>query len=507
MPNPSALPAQFVGREDYIQRFVSRLEHFRFFVYSGISGIGKTSLLLRLAQEAQRSGLRSAQYLPVYPGETVASLLTRLECRLLGRARLDRPSAADPYARLIDLLTSHGTVLMLDGLHNLRREDLPALVRLFGRHRGGSYRVLGALRGELEVSAVDRSSVHMERLRALNVGEVEQLMGSTTMSPELRARALADANRGGALAHPLTCRYVLALGQGELPEQDFLSSQSARSEHAFRSFMPYLLPRMPRELQDLLGTLTRIGMPLERRLIGDALSRGIEPLIAQGLVNTIDGHVYVHQLVGLYFNQGAALVGDAARQVATALQSYAHTTGEPVAAVRAAEVLAAAGFTVEAVDSLAQSWSWARDPGFMEAYLKTLATIPSDDVLAPRLRLLSAQARVRQGNPATSLPDLERLGATPDDWTRRRALVALAHTQSQLRAYNKVIEAFEALRLTEPPADDLLSVGTLAADAMVRGDQLQAAEALIITLLRDVGERHGFEASLRRLLARVMAMV
>ena len=48
-------------------------------MYGGIAGIGKTSLVLRLAKETRQFGLKGAIYMPLWPGEAIASILARVE--------------------------------------------------------------------------------------------------------------------------------------------------------------------------------------------------------------------------------------------------------------------------------------------------------------------------------------------------------------------------------------------------------------------------------------------
>jgi len=76
-----APPDNFVGRDEYANRFKARVEHFRFFIYEGISGIGKTSLILRLAKETKSLGITRGIYLNLWPGEGIGSILARVEAR------------------------------------------------------------------------------------------------------------------------------------------------------------------------------------------------------------------------------------------------------------------------------------------------------------------------------------------------------------------------------------------------------------------------------------------
>ena len=503
-----APPANFVGREEYVARLKARLEHFRFFLYEGISGIGKTSLLLRLAQETKAVGLEGALYLPVNPGEGVSSILARLECRLQGHGRVNLDQQGDPYVRLVELLDSRKLVLVLDSLQNLRRDDLPALTRMFYKAKTGHYRVLGAIRGDPGLSAMDRGQLHMERLGALTASEVKALATQFKFDGEPLALLEADATRGGAVGQPLLLRCLLSLcGPTNLPPKEFLDTQSARSVHAFKAFLPYFDKHLPAAERLLVENFVRLGMPVSLNVARGALGANVDHALTHGLLDNVDGDVVVHHLVSQAFSGGQPLQAEPAQQVAKHLQERAANLGEPLAAIRAAEVLAHAGFTETAVESLAHSWEWARDPGFLEAYLKTLATVPAREGLGSRLKLLSVQARMRQGNPIAVLGEMERLAEDPDVWTRARALASLAYIQSELDGHTKVVAAYEALQKVGEGGDAemMLSTGILAAEALVRLDRLSDGEALIQNLLKNPSNTSIQSGELRRMLGRIEA--
>ena len=501
-----APPANFVGREDYVTRLKARLEHFRFFLYEGISGVGKTSLLLRLAQEAKAVGIEGALYLQVNPGEGVSSILARLECRLQGHGRVNLDQQGDPYVRLVELLDSRKLALILDSLQNLRRDDLPALTRMFYKAKTGNYRVFGAIRGDPGLSAMDRGQLHMERLGALSPAEVRALATQFKFEGEALAALEADATRGGAVGQPLLLRCLLSLcGPANLPPKEFLDTQSARSVHAFKAFLPYFEKHLPAPERKLVGSIVRLGMPISLDVARAVLGSDVDHALSHGLLDNVDGDLVVHHLVSQAFSGGQPLQDEPAQQVAKHLQERAAKLGEPLAAIRAAEVLAHAGFTETAVESLAHSWEWARDPGFLEAYLKTLATVPARDGLGSRLKLLSVQARMRQGNPMAVLPEMERLAEDPDPWTRARALASLAYIQSEIDGHAKVVAAYEALKKAETDPEMLLSTGILAAEALVRLDRLSDGEALIQALIKNPNNTAIQSGELRRMLGRIEA--
>ena len=501
-------PATFVGREDYVTRFRARLEHFRFFLYEGISGIGKTSLLLRLVQECKSLDMQGATYLPVLPGESVSSILLRLTCRLHGTGRLDIEHRGDPYVRLIELLESSKQVLILDALQNLKRDELPALIRACVRAKAGGYRVIGGVRGDPDLSAMDRNSVHVERVGALSGPEARQLATLCGLSGEPLELLVADVAHGGALGHPLTCRYLLALGAGKLPTAEFLPGQSARSVHAFKALIAAIGSQVPAPARAVIAALSHIGLPIAADVAQQALGPAFADTVAQGLLDVIDGDVSVHALVAQYVTPDAAYVsGEAAQTIATHLKERAGALGESLAVIRAAEVWAHAGFTETAVDSLATGWSWGQDPAFLHAYLKTLATIPAAGALVPRLKLLSAQARLQQSGPAAVANEVERLAAEDDPWTQRRALSALTYIFSSLRAHDKAIAAFAALQKLQPTPEELLTAGLPAVGALVQLDRLGEAHALAQELLPGLSGKGADEGELRQLLARILGQM
>ncbi|HET6346867.1 MAG TPA: tetratricopeptide repeat protein, partial [Myxococcota bacterium] len=498
-------PPSFVGREEYVTRFKARLGHFRCFLYEGIAGAGKTALLLHLAQHAASAGLDGAVYLGVQPGEGISALVARLSGRLEGRGGVAPGPQADPYLRLVDLLASRKLVLLLDSLHNLRRDDLSALVRTCQRYKTEPYRIMGALRGDPDLSAMDRGTVHLERIGALTAADVAALGRAYGLDGDPLARLQADAARGGATGQPLTCHYLLALAGADLLPDEVLATQTARSVHAFKALMVHLAPRFPEPVQLALAGLARIGQPIDRSIAVAAFGAPLETALRQGLVEVLDHDVTVHELVLPLLPTSPTLSAAAANHIAAHLKERAERQGEPQAIIRAAETLAQAGLLEEAIETLAGGAEWASDPGFLEAYLKSLASLPATEALAPRLQLLGAEARMRHAHASVVMADMERLAAVADPWTRARALAALAQLHNGIGAPDKVIADFQALAPLKPAPAALLGTGVLAVEALLNADRHSEAEALIQTLLPSAASFASQEGQLRRHLGHIFA--
>ena len=171
----STLNTPFFGREEYISRYRARLNHYPVSMYVGLQGIGKTTLMRRLAAEVEAIGLEKSVYLPVSPGEGVGSILARVEARLTGRIGQSVDSAADAFRRLTDVLDSHKCLLMLDDLHNIKTEDYSSLVRTIHAYRG-NYRVLAAMQHEIELAAMDKAGIHLELVKAVMALEYSSIL-------------------------------------------------------------------------------------------------------------------------------------------------------------------------------------------------------------------------------------------------------------------------------------------------------------------------------------------
>ncbi|MBI5511767.1 MAG: hypothetical protein HY903_23675 [Deltaproteobacteria bacterium] len=501
-----APPAGFVGRDEYVARFKARVEHFGFFIYGGISGIGKTALLLRLARETKSVGLRGVCYLGIYPGESIASMLARLEARCGSGRGAESDRQGDRYARLIELLETRKLALVLDDVHFMKREELLSLIRAV-RSRRGTYRVLAAGRGEQELPAIDSVEIHSERVGPLSADEVRHVVNSAGVKGEPAERLVADAARGGCAGHPLTLRYLLSLCGSEPPGEAFFAGQSSRSTNAFKLLLEQFSARLdPKELEALKG-LAKIALPVSRRVGVRAFGVAVDRLVKRGLVAGIDDEVYVHDLVGLMLLPADfALADGVAKIVAKDFQERGIDDAEPLRVIRAAELLAGTGATAEAVNSLTSGWESAKEFPFVEAFLKTVSSIAATPSLERRLRLLAARARMRQGSLGNVRDELEALARERDTWTQSRALAALTQVYAEAGDHPKVVRSFGQLKAAVVGADLYVMAGTLAAGSMVRFGKIDDAEKLSRALLARIKGDKRFldrEGELRRLLARV----
>lgn len=502
-----AIPAHFTGRDDYVARFKARLDHFGVFVYGGIAGIGKTALMLRLARETRVLGLRGAIFLPLWPGESMSSILARTEAAVDGAAKAAADRPGDPFARLTDYLEEKRIALLLDELHNLRREELLVLVRSV-RLRGGKYRILATSSGELELPAVDRGGVHSERVGPLTPAEVKKLAASYGVrANEPQERLATDAAKGGCTGHALTLRYLLALFGSDLPSDEFFTGQTSRSVNAFRTLVEQADGRFDPKEQEVLRGLARVGLPIAKATATRQFGAALTKLLERGLVDVIEGDICVHSLVAQVFGNEYALSSATAKAIAKHLKEQGISRIEPQRVLRAAELLAHAGPASAAIDTLTEGWEAARDFGFLEAYLKSVASIPSTPALEQRLKLLSARARMRQGNVVSVREELETLTDSKDAWTRQRAYAALTYVYSELGQHRNVVDAYEAVRTASVQDDVMVPAGSSAATSMVRIGRVAEAEKLARSLLTRIRGRKQLdrEGELHRLLARIYA--
>ncbi len=499
------LSSAFFGRDEYIARFKARLDYFQLFLYEGIPGIGKTALLFRLAQEARRGGLSGAIYLPLWPGETIASIAARAEARLLPtRTRVD--ASRDAYSRLAQVLDQRRSLLLLDDVHYLRREELVGLLRAL-RARRGRYRIVGAMRGEPELPGAERMEIHLERLGPLTASEVRKFASSKRVRGEALERLTTDAARSGVSGHPLTLKYMLALFGQNPPGDDFLAGQTSRSVNAFRLLVQRSGDHLDARERTALMGLARVGIPISRAAAARAFGAGVGKLVQRGLVDLIDGDVYIHELAAQAFAGELKLQSGTVKALAKHLQDVGIARAEPARVLRGADLLASIGNAPAAVETLTRVWDAARDLGFLEAYLKSVAAIPSTPALQQRLRLLSAQARMRQGNVASVREELEEIARSRDVWTRSHAHAALTHVYAELNEPAKSAAAFETLRRATHNADLVLPAGAIATKALMDVGQEVEAEKLGLWLLaRTKGAKLlALEGELRRLLSRLYA--
>ncbi len=497
-------PAEpFHGRNQQVDRFRARLEHFQLFIYEGIAGVGKTSLALRLARETELVGAEQGIYISLWPGETITSILGRVEARFKKVTSAGSDRQGDPFTRLCDLLATEKSVLVVDELQFIRREDLLALARAAAA-RPGPYRIICCTREDPELSAIDRMQLHYERVGQLTHGDVAAIAKEAGFSEEDVERAREDARRGGGIAHPLNLRYLIALFGTELPPDDFLRRQTARSVNAFKALVQYAGDRFSAEDKQLLANIASVNAPLSKTVATKVFGAGVNRLLKKGMLDLVDGDVSVHELVEQVVDNAEPLTSTNVKAIATHLQERGIAHNEPNLILRGAQLLAQSGDIDVAVDTLADGWDAVRDLGFLEAYLKAVASIPAEGAQQNRLRLLSARARMRQGYPSSVRSEMEELSNEDDAWTRSRALAALVYIYSQEHQADKAVSAFHALQKSGADADEIAAAGSMAATAMVQLNETDEAEKLAKDLLdRKKNKDPAQEGELRRLLARV----
>ena len=292
-PKLPTSPNPCIGRKDYSGRYLARLHHYNVSLFVGLPGIGKTTLLFHLAQLArEKMDLETSVYLPLFPGEGISSVLARTEARILGRAGQSSESQADAYRRLTDLLDGHKTLLILDNLHCFRHDDLVALLRTVSAYPGG-YRIVAGSNFEPDLSAMERSLLHVELLKQLHPDEVKEILESRGVDGELQDTLQRDAVRGGASAHPLTLHFVISLSRssGRLPDDEFLMGLSARSQKTFQKVWETLNNAVTETQHRVMVTLAHIGLPIEVEFARSILGKDVDELLRVRFIEEHDGSV------------------------------------------------------------------------------------------------------------------------------------------------------------------------------------------------------------------------
>ncbi|MDP7039901.1 MAG: hypothetical protein QGI45_12130 [Myxococcota bacterium] len=501
----------FRGRSAFKKRFAARLNHFSFFLYQGQPGTGKSSLILSLCAECEEFGFKSGAYLPVYPGETIISLLTRLETKFSAKQSQLSERQGDPFSRLLDLLEEHEAILLLDDAHRLRREDLLCLVRAV-RHQSGQAKILAAHRGACDFSAIDRASIHLENVGPLLPETVKEIAQEKKLPEHALKILVEDATKRGSSGHPLTLQCLLGLYDEDFFEHEFMEVRSSRSLSAFRQLLQIKLQELPdAEKQDLKG-LIEVGLPLEKKEAAKFFPQ-LSELLNKGLVQILDEHVLVHSLITGMSKDAMDednITPTLPKNLAQAMEKRAAALQEPIYTIRAAEILTKSGKHNEALETLSGCWNEVRNLGFLENYLKTLASIPATPDIEPKLKLLSARVRLRQGLSGNVRQTLEELAVSKDKWTKSEALASLCIIYGQMRNDQETIRCFDALKkIIDKKSELILEPGIIAATALCRQEKFPQAEKLIEELLATIKKSKNPSKAkfgeLHHLLARIYA--
>lgn len=317
MQPPVRPPALFVGREAEIARVQALLQKVPVVVICGVAGVGKSALAYRIA--AAWPGPRIHRRIAA--GQPLGALCDdlRRECAATG----DLPEALDDPERLSALaarLDEAGTLVVLDDLHHLQRNEAEQLVGgLAQLLRKGRVIVTGREtlvrradgpdRAEVRLGGIDEASAR-ELWRAL-----DELYGPTEGFEDARQAArgnpllLRRAHAGGWMdSDPIAAAIerlspdelllagALALSEIRLPVQALARLRGEGGVDAIQGLVRSLVLEIGADgnctLHDLFRDAVRSGMSAQaRRDLHAALADLIDPL-------PIDPVLKVREMVG-----------------------------------------------------------------------------------------------------------------------------------------------------------------------------------------------------------------
>ena len=281
---------------------------------------------------------------------------------------------------------------------------------------------------------------------------------------------------------------------------------TARSQKTFQKVWESLNDAVTDVQNRIMVTLAHIGLPIETEFAREVLGTDVDQLLKVRFIEEHDGAIGLARTVRKLLEKSAFGIEQATcRKIAEHLRARATELGEPMGILRAGELVAHAGDAERALDTFSTGWEAVRDFGFSQAYLKSLASITLGDVDQDRVRVLSARARMRQGNPSAVRGEIEELAKGSDSWAVARSLVALTYIYDYEGNSKKVVQAFKSLEKLTDSNDSLLFSGPLAANAMVKLGKLNEAEKLAKRLLEllDGSGQFDRQGDMHRLIARI----
>ncbi len=479
VPFPRAV-ATWVGRDVELARALDLLEGETLHLFYGVGGVGKSELVFKLVEEAQRRPRWAevpAVVLAAQHGLGTAHLVAAVEAQLgIRRRRLGftaSGTAKDDLAELVAALEVRPTLLFLDDLHHLDPGEAAELLGYLSRHVRAS-RILVAARRELSLPPGTPPPV-LHRLGPLDADATAELVR------QLAARMGVAAPDVGAVfrrsgGSPF---YVLRELAGD-----------ADGSGALDDTVRALPPEARRMLVALAASRTRPSVGDAQLLGGEAGADVLRELTRHLLVDVGRGAAMVHDLVRDAALRVATRRERAAahRHLAELALAWAGDGGRPAvpsdapALVEAVHHLLAAGDVDEAWTRCQDHYRVVAAAGLDHLLLESLRVLADTvDESRDEIGLMQARILVRRSLMAEAGEVLARLGPQARGGLRGLRLAAeVARRRGRLGEAELVLR--EARALAEGPTERFAIALELADISALRGHGLAAREVLSAAL-------------------------
>jgi hypothetical protein len=442
-------------RESNLLRFNSRVNHYRFFLYKGISGVGKTTLLYQLGNEAHLLGFSVPHYLNIYPGEGIVSIVARLKRTFRPRScdsNLESAHASQNiYTILYEILSSQRLTLLLDNIHHMDRASLIGLIQFATKNAQKEFVIIASSREDVSIGALDAKKIHEENLVSLTFAECVKIMDFLHIDHPIRDIVQKDVQRLGVLSHPLALQYFLSAhiqGIKQFPTHQELINYSSRSSALLRKLFESLIQDVPKHIVEMLNLLGYIGTPLPiSSLRGIGLDDFIRTCTSLHLINAIHGQITITQLIYLASQKHSTISDSLNHKLTSALELYAHNTGDAWAFVAASQIYGIQNDSESALKILNRTFEYPADSGFYENFLKIAASIPQKTENKQQWHLLTLHARAKGQLCKNALLQIEKIYAEDNfDFSNRfYALQILCQLAFEHKQYSKAYHIFQQI--------------------------------------------------------------
>ncbi len=275
-------PDNFSGRKRELSKLIEYFDTQKIIIIAGITGIGKTSLILRFLQEIEKIHInKQLVWIDVSEGITLETFFSQINKWLMDRGhdffdKVNKNKKEDSRSKidaLINGIEINDIVLAIDNFHEIENDDTRYLIKqaikFFSKGR-----LLISTRKRVKLSPIERVDIFERRLNGLSYDDSLELIHNLMEKHgyDMPSQQTLKNIYGKIQGHPFSIKLLVSLYiTGDISLDELVLESSQFGDELENYILDSLFRTLSKKEKTFLTHFSAFNIPVSQKMIEDLI--------------------------------------------------------------------------------------------------------------------------------------------------------------------------------------------------------------------------------------------